>query len=398
MPMLRAAPNQYLLIGRGGRVENRGSAIQLFVRPGTVHVLVPASKQEAAFEFTQETRDGIPLRFKGIIIYRIVDPVAAARVFDFGNGDSVGRITTLLTHVCLGELRHAVSGMTMTECIEQRKTTLSDVVERSLAATVGPGGAAIGGGGATDGPAGSSGWGIAIEVAQVSQVYIVDTGLRQQLESEVRDRIRLTSERSAVRTKEAVRLAEMATEGRLREQESAADRDALRREEELELARVARQRRMDAEALATERQALELDQDRSRAQAEAERARIDAETPVRLHRLEREAEVLRADSPLLELRRSIREAEVERELMLSRAQQSLRREILPLEQAPRIVEAASGILRGTNLSIYGEDGRLLGQLAPLIGLLTEAVRAAVAGGESPAETSGGGGTPSAAAD
>ena len=76
-------PNQYLLVGRHGTLENRGSAVQVFLRPGTIHLLVPGTKQEAAFEFTQETRDGIPLRFKGTVLYRITDPVAAAKQFDF---------------------------------------------------------------------------------------------------------------------------------------------------------------------------------------------------------------------------------------------------------------------------------------------------------------------------
>ena len=65
MPVVRAGPNQYLLVGRRGKLENRGSAVQAILRPGTIWVLVPATKQEATFEFTQETRDGIPLRFKG---------------------------------------------------------------------------------------------------------------------------------------------------------------------------------------------------------------------------------------------------------------------------------------------------------------------------------------------
>ena len=129
MPFVKAGPNQFLLAGRGGKLENLGSAVRPYLRPGTIHVLVPGTKQEATFEFTQETRDGIPLRFKGIVIYRITDPIAAARLFDFGTDAGVARITALLTHVCLGELRHAVSHMTMVECIEQRKTTLSEVAE-----------------------------------------------------------------------------------------------------------------------------------------------------------------------------------------------------------------------------------------------------------------------------
>jgi hypothetical protein len=83
MPFVRANPNEYLLAGRGGQLVNRGSAVHVFLRPGTSWVRVPSTKHEAAFEFTQETRDGIPLRFKGIVIYRITDPVAAARTFDF---------------------------------------------------------------------------------------------------------------------------------------------------------------------------------------------------------------------------------------------------------------------------------------------------------------------------
>ena len=79
MPSVKAGPNQYLLVGRKGTLENRGSAVSMFLRPGTIFVLVPSTKQEAAFEFTQETKDGIPLRFKGIVIYRITEPGAAAR-------------------------------------------------------------------------------------------------------------------------------------------------------------------------------------------------------------------------------------------------------------------------------------------------------------------------------
>src|SRR5512145_2662888 len=132
MPVLKAGPNEYLLTGRKGKLENRGTAVQAFLMPGTVSVFVPSTKQETAFEFTQETKDGIPLRFKGIIIYRIIDPVAAACLFDFSAGKGIAQINTLLTHICLGELRDAVSHMNMAECIEQRKTSLTHVIEATL--------------------------------------------------------------------------------------------------------------------------------------------------------------------------------------------------------------------------------------------------------------------------
>ena len=368
MPVVRAGPNQYLLVGRKGTLENRGSAVSAFLRPGTIWVLVPSTKQEAAFEFTQETKDGIPLRFKGIVIYRITDPGSAARLFDFSSGAGVGQISALLTHICLGELRHAVSHMTMAECIEQRKTTLSGVVEAAMAATVH--------GDGTD----AGDWGIEVEVARVAQVFIVDAQLRQQLEAEVRNEIKLKSDQSTIRSQEEIRLAELTSEGRVQERKLASDRDNLRRQEEMELAQLARQRRMQAENLATDQQALALEQERLHSRLAVEQDRVNAEAPVRLLRITTESGILREELELRRLQNQVKAFEVESDLLLERARQEMRLEMLPAEQAPRIVEAASGVLHGTNLSVYGEDGQLLSQLAPIFELLTRSVQQATQGG------------------
>ncbi len=361
MPVVKAGPSQYLLVGRHGTLENRGSAVQAVLRPGTIYVLVPGSKQEASFEFTQETKDGIPLRFKGTFIYRIVDPVAAARLFDFGTGGGVREITSFLTHVCLGELRHAVSHMTMAECIEQRKTTLSGVVETALRSTI-----------RTEGDPDKD-WGLTVEAARVAQVFIVDADLRQQLEAEVRNEIKLTSDRSDLQSREAIRLAELASESRVQERKLISDRETLQRQEAMDVARLARERRMAAENLATERQALEFEQERFHSQADVDQDRVNTETPVRLLRIELESEVLREELKLRELQNQVKALKVERDLVLARAQQAMRLEMLPLEQAPQIVESASRVLHGTNLSIYGEDSQLLGQVAPIFEVLTRAV-------------------------
>ena len=367
MPSVKAGPNQYLLVGRKGTLENRGSAVSVFLRPGTIFVLVPSTKQEAAFEFTQETRDGIPLRFKGIVNYRITDPGAAARLFDFSSGAGVGQISTLLTHICLGELRHAVSHMTMAECIEQRKTTLSGVVEAALQATI------------HGEDAQASAWGIEVEVARVAQVFIVDAQLRQQLEAEVRNEIKLKSDQSNIRSQEEIRLAELVSEGRVQEKKLAADRDTLRRQEEMELAQLARGRRMQAESLATDQQALRLEQERLHSQMDAEQDRVNAEAPVRLLRIATESGILREELELRKLQNQVKVFDVETELLLERARQDLRLEMLPVEQAPQIVEAASRVLHGTNLSIYGENGQLLNQVAPIFDLLARAVQQATRG-------------------
>jgi len=367
LPVVKAGPNQFLLVGGKGMLENRGSAVQVWLRPGTVFVLVPSTKQEAGFELTQETKDGIPLRFKGIIHFRITDPLPAARLFDFSGGAGVAQMTALLTHIAMGELRHAVSSMTMGECIEQRKTTLSGVVDAAMQATV------LGG----DDRADAAAWGVTVEVARVAQVFIVDAALRGQLEAEVRDAIRLQSDQSGIRAREETRLAEMASEGRVDERTAATNKERVRREEELELAGIARHRRMLAEALATDRQTLGHDLERFHAEIEAQQDRLATEAPVRLARATAEIEVLRAELEMRALENQLKALDVERELLLPRARQDLRREILPLEQAPRVVEAASRVLQGTNLSLYGDNALLVGQVAPLLEILTGAARRAM---------------------
>jgi hypothetical protein len=359
MPFVRANPSEYLLTGRGGRLENRGSAVQAFVLPGSVWVVVPAAKTEAAFEFTQETRDGIPLRFKGIVVYRVTDPLAAAQQFNFSAGTGLSGVSNVLTHVCLGELRHAVSHMTMVECIEQRKTTLSGVVATALDEALHP----------TNG----ADWGITVEVAQVAQVFIVDAELRSQLEAEVRNEIKLHSDRSAIRAAEETRATEMESADRVGDRSLAADQEALRREEALEIARMTRDRRLAVERLESERQSLELDVSRARARVENEELRIGLEAPLRLLKNQRDAEVAQSERRLRRLQADVEAVEVERRMAMPRAEHELRREMLPIEQAPAIAESASRVFQGTSLSVYGDGSELMGQVAPLLDGLSRAL-------------------------
>jgi hypothetical protein len=360
MPLVRANPNQYLLAGRGGRLENRGSAVQSYLLPGTVFVLVPADKQEASFEFTQETRDGIPLRFKGIVIFRVSEPLVAAARFNFVKpGLGINQVSELLTHVVLGELRHAVSHMTMQECIEQRKTTLSQVVADGLDETIHRQG---------------EDWGISIEVAQLAQVFIVDSELRGQLEAEVRNEIKLRSDQSDIHAAEEAKLAAMASGQRVAEQQLAADREAIRRAEALAQAETERQRRAAAEELITRQEAVAQADALFLAEQASDAARLEAEIPVLRERIARETEIAAMELVLRQQQAAVQAAEVDRDLARARAEQALRMELLPIEQQPAIVKAASGVFRGANLSIYGEQAELLGQLAPVFELLGRSVR------------------------
>jgi hypothetical protein len=335
MRFVKASPNEYLVVGRGGQVRNRGIAASAFLWPGATCVLVPSTQQEATFEMTQESKDSIPLRFKGIVIYRVCDPEAAARRFDFSGPRGHEQIKALIGHVCLGELRAVVAHLTMEECIEQRKTTLTDTVASALEQVI-------------RGREGEPGWGIALDVVQVAQVFIVDAELRKQLEAEVRNGIRVKSELSEIRTREGIKLAETASE-----------------------------RRLQQEALDSERDKTAIAREKLRLQKEYEHDEIEASAPNRLLQIEKQIELLRREADKYEIEVRVKELKARADLVADRAKQELRKEILPLEQTPALAEALSRMLRGVNLSVYGQEPALLASLVPLVDLLAGRVRAAL---------------------
>jgi regulator of protease activity HflC (stomatin/prohibitin superfamily) len=334
MPFVKAKPNQYLVAGRNGVVKNYGTAVSTFLWPNTTFVLIPSTQQEAAFEMTQESTDGIPLRFKGMVLYRISAPEIVASRFDFSNNHGQEEIKTMISHVCLGELRAVVSHMTMKECIEQRKTTLTDTVRNALQQVI-------------NGKDGEKGWGIDIEVVQVAQVFIVDNELRKQLEAEVRNQIRSTSELSDIKM-----------------------------QEEIESAKASSERRLHQEALETEKQRLDIAQQTMELQKRFESEQIEMDAPVQLLKIQRQEEILKQELKMRKLEHDVKTLEAKTNVLADKAKQDLRKEILPVEQVPEIAKAVSQMLQGANLSVYGESaGPLVSAIGPLVELLANTLQA-----------------------
>jgi hypothetical protein len=361
MRFVKANPNEYLVVGRGGRISNRGVAASAFLWPGSTHVLIPSTQQEATFEMTQESKDSIPLRFKGIIIYRIVDPAAAARRFNFTTGKGHQEINDLLSHVCLGELRAVVAHLTMDECITQRKTTLTDAVATALRQVI-------------QGREDDAGWGIALDVVQVAQVFIVDQALRRQLEAEVRNAIRVKSELSDIQTGEGIKLAQTASERRLQQENLETERDKIRTNEAIKLAQAASERRLQQESLETERDKIRISGGTFRLRQDLEREQIEAQTPIQLIRIEKEREVMKQQLEKLPLELRVKELIAQANLAADKAKQDMRKEILPLEQTPAVAQALAGILRGVQLSVVGQETPLLASLTPLLNGLVRVVQ------------------------
>lgn len=332
MRFIQARADEFLVTSRAGRLTKRGPGSSALVLPGATWVKVSGAKQEACFAMTQESRDGLPLRFKGVVIYRVVDPVAVVRAFRFTGDDGHRQIRELVADVCLGELRDVVSHMTMKACIEERKTTLTDAVRGALERVVAGAGA-------------DAGWGIALELVQVAQVFIVDEALRLKLEAELRNEVTARAARSDIQMQEQVSLAKVSSERRLAAAELERERENA--------------------AIATER--LELEQTLAT-------ARIEAEAPTARRRLQAARELCELELGLAERQVRLREVEAARDLALARAKQGLEERLLPLQQVPQVAESLGKVFQNADLALYGADNAVVGTLAPLVDFLARRLK------------------------
>ena len=241
----------------------------------------------------------------------------------------------MISHVSLGELRAMVSHLTMKECIEQRKTTLTNAVRNALNEVV------------KDSESGT-GWGIDIDLVQVAQVFIVDNELRRQLEAEVRNQIRSTSDLSDIRM-----------------------------QEEIQFAKVVSGRKLEQENLESEKQHVSIAEESFQLKKRLEKNQIEEDTPVQMLKMERKMELLQKELELRKLEYETREFAVRTDMLAEKAKQELRKEILPLEQVPEIAGAISQIFRGANLTVYSETTQpLFSTIGPLVDLLANSLRRA----------------------
>jgi hypothetical protein len=401
MPFVKARPSEYLVVGRRGKIASRGQAASAFIWPGSTYVLVPSTQQEAPFEMTQESKDCIPLRFKGIVIYHIADAELAARQFDFAGQRGIEEINQLINHICLGELRATAAHLTMAECIEQRKTTLTSAVADALRPAI-------------QGNAERPGWGIVVDVVQVAQVFIVDQELRRQLEAEVRNSIKLKSDLSDVQVRESVKRAEAASLRRLQQEQLDAEREKssidhekltlrqayeqaeiesrhstklkndladLQMRENVQSAEAAMQRRLQQDQLESERAKTAIEQEKLALKNAYERAQIEANHPLEELRIDKETQRLQMllDKRVLENR--FEELKVQAAMVGELARHNLRKEILPLEQLPAVAEAVRGMFQGMHLNVVGQELPLFATLLPLLDLVSQKLRT----GQAPAQ-------------
>lgn len=326
MEFVKANPNQYLVVAKNGKIKNLGVARSTFLWPGNSHILVPSTQIEAEFAMTQETKDGISLRFKGIVVYHISNPELSALKFDFSSEKGINEINRIIANVSLGELRDKVSHMSMESCINERKTTLSQAITQELDKVV-------------------QSWGVEVNVAQVAQVFIVEEDIRRQLESEVRNSLRTSSELFDIKTEEEIFRENAASKLRRKQDEFENEKERMR--------------------ILYEQKKLEL---------ENQQKEMALQTPLKIFEAEQEMISMQKMIEVYELKEKMNALKAKANLAIEIEQNRVRKEMIQIEQLPQIAESISQMFQGANLTFYKDSSDVMSGVKPMMDMLAKAIK------------------------
>lgn len=366
-----AMPNECLIVMQGGQAINKGNGSSARLWDWDSYALVPTNAIEYTFQMHQETSDGISLRFKGIVIYRIIDPVLAATLFRFQFPEDVKSLSQAIGDVCLGELRAIVAGMSMEDCIQKRKTVLTGHLNDSVIPSI-------------EGKDEAPGWGVKVDVLQVAQVFCPDEKLLAQIQAETRDRLKKTAQFSDIETTRALDLARLESGREVGIRNLAVEKDKLDEKKALDEKRIGIQSALKVAELETrqvheekriatesalkvaelrnqqvhEQKRIETESALKLAELETrqvhEQKRIDTEAALRLLELQRKMEIAEQELKLEEIEARIQDIRSRSEAVRERARMEIRKEILPIEQLPQISQSLAGLFRDARISVYGD--------------------------------------------
>lgn len=330
--LITAAPHEFLIRIRQGRVVQARQGGSCFRWPGEAVALVDTSVHRLQFTADQITREKTGVQVTGLAVFRVVQPLLAYRMLNLE--DSAGT-EDILREMFVGATRRLVANLSLDACLTQRKEALAAELMAEVAPVIeGRGQVAD----TTD-----RGWGIALDTIEIQDVRVLSREVFDRLQAPYRETLALDALRARAEVEaEEARVADevrRAAEGRRRELMA------------LEEARLSAERERAARAALHEqelaRQQLEARLAREAAEAEAETRRAEQRSEQALRLAEREADSavrqaeLRAKAERLAREAGAELTRLEREAV-SEVSEARLRELLLVQTLPEVARAWRG--------------------------------------------------------
>lgn len=275
-----AKPSEYLIVYRNGRLLEAacGQGMRFLRWPGDEVAVIPTTFKEVRFQANQVTRDNVDIRIRGMVLYRISDPVRIYKLINFTHRPVAElKLAHVISDLCRSTTKWLAANMNVEECLRRRKEEIASALKTEVARVVA---------GTSEGA-----WGVEIVTIDILDVYIQDEELFRSIQAKFKAEKKREAELAALEASQAVEMAGIQRAAKLdmEKHHQQVQADAL--ELERERTRVAAKRQLETETFALDRFRVEENEKiaafkareeitRSLAKAEAaqKQAALEAET------------------------------------------------------------------------------------------------------------------------
>jgi flotillin len=290
---IAAQPSEYLIAYRNGQLRDKvsGQGGRCFKLPWDTVALVPTTLKEVVFQANQITNDNVDVRLRGMVIYRISDPLRVYKLINFTSREKgEAKLARMIADMCRSTSKWLVANMSVEECIRRRKEEIAVSLMGEVAQVV-----------SSEGP---EGWGVEIVTIDIQDIYVQDKDLFTALQAKFKAEKDQDAKLALLSSERVVTERKIDTETHLSKQRHDLAMKKAQMEATREIEGIALKKAHDEELFKLDRFRVEqnegialfkVDQAQQRAQVEAEadrqRAEIKAAAQRALH--EEEARALR---------------------------------------------------------------------------------------------------------
>ena len=330
-----AAPSEHLIVYRAGQLEPGlcGQGGRFFKRPSDTYVTIPTTFKEICFQANQITVDNVDVRLRGMVLYRIADPVRIHRLINFTRRQQAeAKLARVIADMCRSTTKWLVANMGLEECNRRRKEEIATILKQEVSSVV------------------AESWGVEIVTIDVQDVYIQDDDLFTSMQAAFKADQTRQAKLAQLESQQALERRRLESERDLEENRQALSMEKARRDAALKMARLdIAQKQDEAESLrnvkrAEQAAALAM----MEAKAKQARAQEAAETALSLAKLKAETDALLTDERVRALREKLSAED-------SAGRASLERLFLT-ESLPALAQTVGKSLENSKMVVYQGEG------------------------------------------
>ena len=350
--IVSAAPSEHLIVYRRGQLDPSlcGQGGRFFKRPSDTYVTIPTTLKEICFQANQITADNVDVRIRGMVLYRIADPVQIHRLINFTRRQQgEAKLARVIADMCRSTAKWLVANMGLAECNRRRKEEIAAILRREVEGVV------------------SESWGVEIVTIDVQDIYIQDDDLFTSMQAAFKAEQSRLASLAQLESRQSLERRRLESERALEETRQALALEKSRRDADLKMAQLELARKKDEAEFTRNQQRTEQAAALAQQEALAEQTlrREAAAAALELARLKAAAMALLSDEEIRVLR-----ARLAAEDSAGRA--SLERLFLT-ESLPALAETVGKSLEQSKMVVYqGEGGGPVPMaLSAVLGVLQE---------------------------